>query len=257
MCRPENLIFAGRFDRGHIVDGIFHLRGDEPVPDQLVKPVLVLRQIALDQLRIERDIARADCFVSVLRVCLGLVAPGLTGVVFFAVAAADDFSRSGKGFFGNTKRVRSHIGDETHGAFFSQLDAFIELLGKHHRALRGQIQLSRRLLLQARGDKRRRGIFPALGLLDAADGKGFSRDLRENLIHILTTAEIIFLRVAVIARGKAAGLSHTVELRVDGPVFLRLEGADLIFAVDDHARRDRLHTTGGKTAPDLFPEQRA
>ena len=46
MCRPENLIFAGRFDRGHIVDGIFHLRGDEPVPDQLVKPVLVLRQIA-------------------------------------------------------------------------------------------------------------------------------------------------------------------------------------------------------------------
>lgn len=63
----------------------------------------------------------------VLCVCLGLVAPGLTGIVFFAVAAADDFSRSGKGFFGNTKRVRSHIGDETHGAFFSQLDAFIEL----------------------------------------------------------------------------------------------------------------------------------
>lgn len=77
-----------------------------------------------------------------------------------------------KGFFRNTKRVRSHIGDETHGAFFPQLDAFIELLGKHHRALRRQIQLSRRLCCRLEVINGGAG-FPALVFLTLPTVKGF------------------------------------------------------------------------------------
>ena len=50
--------------------------------------------------------------MAVLRVGLGLIAPGLTRIVFFAVAAADDLSGGSKRFFRDAKRVRSHVGDE-------------------------------------------------------------------------------------------------------------------------------------------------
>ena len=54
----------------------------------------------LDKLRIERDIARANGLVAVLRVGLGLIAPGLAGGVLFTIAAADDVSGGGERFFG-------------------------------------------------------------------------------------------------------------------------------------------------------------
>ena len=177
MGCAEYLIFAGRFNGRHVVDRVFHLRGDEAVPDELIESILIFRQIMLDELRIERDIARANGLVAVLRVCLGLIAPGLTGIVFFAIAAADDLSGRGKRFFRDAKRVRSHVGDKADGTLFAKLHTFIELLGEHHRPLRRQVQLTGCFLLKARGNKGRCRIFPALRLFDALHRKGLSRDL--------------------------------------------------------------------------------
>ena len=208
----------------------------------------------LDKFRIERNIARANGLVAVLRVGLGLIAPGLAGIVFFAIAAADDLSGSGKRFFRDTKRVRSHVGDKADGTLFAKLHTFIELLGEHHRALRRQVQLTGCFLLKARGNKGRRGIFPALRFFDALHRKGFSRDLRENLVHVFPVSKVVLFGVAVVPRGKPAGLSGAVERCVDRPVFLRRKSADLIFAVDDKTRRNRLHASGRQTPAHLFPK---
>ena len=208
----------------------------------------------LDKLRIERDIARANGLVAVLRVGLGLIAPGLAGVVLFTIAAADDLSGRGKRFFRDTKRVRSHVGDEADRALFPQLHAFVELLGEHHRPLRRQVQLSRGLLLKAGGNKGRRWIFPALRLFDALHRKGFSRNLREDLIYVFSVSKVVLFGVAVIPRGKAAGLSGAVERCVDRPVFLRRKSADLIFAVDHEPRRNRLHASGRQAPAHLLPK---
>ena len=56
---------------------------------------------------------------------------------------------------------------------------------------------------------------------------------------------------------KAASLADAAEIHIQRPVFLRLEGADLVFPVDDQARGDRLHTAGRQTLADLPPQQRA
>ena len=208
----------------------------------------------LDKLRIERDIARANGLVAVLRVGLGLIAPGLAGIVFFAVAAADDLSGSSKRFLRDAKRVRSHVGDEADRALFAKLHTFIELLGEHHRALRRQVQLSRGLLLKAGGNKGRRWIFPALRFFDALHRKGLSRDLREDLVHVFPVSKVVLFWVAVVPRGEAAGLSGAVERCVDRPVFLRRKGADLIFAVDDKTRRNRLHASGRQAPAHLLPK---
>ena len=48
----------------------------------------------------------------------------------------------------------------------------------------------------------------------------------------------------------------SIEHGVNRPVFLRDEGADFLFALDDQAESDCLHTSGGKTAADFVPEKR-
>ena len=48
----------------------------------------------------------------------------------------------------------------------------------------------------------------------------------------------------------------SIEHGVDRPVFLRDERADFLFALDDQAKRDRLHTSCGKAAADFVPEKR-
>ena len=65
-----------------------------------------------------------------------------------------------------------------------------------------------------------------------------------------------FLLRAVEAGDDAARLFDAVERHVEIPVFLGLEDLDLVFAVDDHAGRDRLHAPGGKAPADLAPQQR-
>ena len=46
-----------------------------------------------------------------------------------------------------------------------------------------------------------------------------------------------------------------VEQGVDGPVFLRNESADFLFALDDQAESNGLDAPGGKAAADFIPEQ--
>ena len=51
-------------------------------------------------------------------------------------------------------------------------------------------------------------------------------------------------------------LRAAVEARVEQPVLLALEGFDLLLAVNDHARGDRLHAPRGQALLYLAPEQR-
>src|SRR6478672_7195823 len=61
------------------------------------------------------------------------------------------------GLVGEIRRIGSHVSDETH-CRAADIDAFVELLGRAHGALRGHAELAHRLLLQRRGDERRRWI---------------------------------------------------------------------------------------------------
>ena len=56
MGCTEDMAAAGRLDRRHVVQGVRHLRRDKAAPDELIKPVLILCQIMLDCLRVERNV---------------------------------------------------------------------------------------------------------------------------------------------------------------------------------------------------------
>ena len=63
-------------------------------------------------------------------------------------------------------RVGAHVGDQADIAL-ANVDALVELLRQAHRALGGEAELARGLLLQRRGRERRRRVAPALLALDA------------------------------------------------------------------------------------------
>ena len=73
-----------------VVDGVGHLAGQEAAPDQLVEPVLLLRQALAHQLRGQFHVGGADGLVGILCVGLGLKAAGLGRIIVCAVAGHDE-----------------------------------------------------------------------------------------------------------------------------------------------------------------------
>ena len=254
--RAEHLSLADDVGGNRVEDSVRHLAGDKARPDEAVELELVGRKVLADLLGEQLHVGRTDGFVRVLRTRLGLVDARLAGIVFLAVAAADKTGGGGGRLVGESKRVGTHIGDKTGKAVFAQLDAFIQLLRDAHRAAGCHVQLAARLLLEGRGDERGRGSALFLAALDFAHGKGLSGDGVHHAHRLFLVFQLgLAVSVAVVAGGELAAVLGR-EKRLDRPVFLRNERADLVFAVHDQTGRNALHTAGGQTALDLAPEER-
>ena len=77
---------------------------------------------------------------------------------------------------------------------------------------------------------------------------GFVRNLR--FVHPLAVHLYQF-------GGKHLAGRRGGEFRIDRPVFLRNKCPNLIFPIDYQTHGNRLHTTGGQSAADFFPQERA
>src|SRR5262249_59075205 len=94
----------------------------------------------------------------------------------------------------DARRVCAHVGDEADRSLVPELDSLVELLGDRHRAPGAETELSRRFLLQARGDERRRGMPPALFGLYARDlpaGVGKAREQRVGGCVVLDAQRLV------------------------------------------------------------------
>ena len=174
---------ASRVDLHGVIACIGHLAGDEAAPDQLVQPVLLARQVCLNGLGVEPDIAGANGLVRVLRALLLAEMAGLAGIVGRAVAIGDKITRCGQRLLGQAQGVGTHIGDETDGALAADVDALIELLRNGHRAARRHIELAGGLLLQRGGDERRRRRAALFRALDARNGEFLPGDVAQD-VHL-------------------------------------------------------------------------
>ena len=251
----EHLSLAHDVRRDRVQDRVRHLAGDKARPDQLIQLVLVGRQVLADLIRQELDVGRADGLVRVLRVSLGLEHARPAGIIFRAVAAADKARRRGGRLVREAQRVGTHVGDQTGQAVFAQLDALVQLLRNAHGAARGHVELAAGLLLQGRGDERRRGAALFLAALDLAHDKRLAGHSGDDRLRLRLVFELrLAVCIAVVAGGELPAV-RGLEQRLDGPVFLGHERADLVFAVHDQTGRDALHAARGQAALDLAPQE--
>jgi hypothetical protein len=113
-------------DRCLIEDRGRHLAGDEPLPDELVEPVLFVAEILPDRLRGELYVRRPDGFVGVLRLDL-LFARIFVGSCrqILRPQLSDELTSVRNRIGADTGRIGTHVGDETDCSFGTDLNALI------------------------------------------------------------------------------------------------------------------------------------
>ena len=138
-----------------------------------------------------------------------------------------------------------------------QLDTLIKLLRAPHGGLRTHAELAAGFLLQRRGGERRRRVT-----LDPAALHGGDREVAGlhrgagglRLVAVVEVELVELLAVQVRQLGSERRVGRREEVRLDAPVFARLEHLDLGFPLANQAERDRLHAAGAAAAGQLAPQ---
>ena len=140
--------------------GVVHLRGDRPLPDELVEAALVAAQLARELGRGAEAVAGGpDRLVGLLGVLHpAAVDAGRARHRALAVEGPGLVPGGLDGRVRQRRRVGPHVGD---------VAPLVEALGDLHRPLRREAQLARRLLLERRGDEGRGRRAPVGALLEA------------------------------------------------------------------------------------------
>ena len=257
VAGPEGIARRLGLNGYAVVDGRSHLAGQETAPNELVELILLAGQILLNLVGHQVHVGGTNGLVGVLSASLGLVVPGLGRIVLLAVAGLNKTLGSGNGLLGEAQGVGTHIGDQTHGALAGDVYALIELLGDRHSAGGGHVQFAAGLLLEGGGGEGRRGIAKLLLAFHLGHGEGSGGHFGHDSLGFLLAVQFHLLLPAVEHGLEAAQVgAHPLQVHLDGPVLLGLEGADLLLPLHHQAGCHRLHTAGRQATADLLPQQR-
>src|SRR5215510_12688612 len=235
-----------------------HPAGHEPAPDKLVDTELVLRQVLTDILRTPVGVGGPDRLMRVLGARPRLLLTRLAQVAIPQVAL-DPAVDLRLGFSRDPGRVGPHVRDQACRTITAQLDAFVQVLRQAHRLFRCVAETAGRVLLKRGGYVRRRrilappllfdgydAIFGAFQFADGGQSLGLGLELEFDVWLGQPAHEASFEPLLLALR------------RQDGvyrPGFLWREGPDLLFAVDDEAKRNRLHPSSTDPLLHLAPEE--
>ena len=142
------------------------------------------------------------------------------------------------------------------GPILAHILAFIEILGRAHGAAGREAELLGGFLLQGAGGERRGRILLPVALFDLGDDERPGPDRVHHRPGIGLGLQLGLVTRHLVEAG-LEGLAVLGAERLDGPVLLRREGADLPLPLDDQPKRDGLHPAGGETGLDAVPEDGA
>ena len=245
-------------DRGALQFGAFHLAGNRALPDQVVELLLIVIERAGDLLRCALEAGRTNGFVRFLRV-LGFrrIDARRGRHVFGAIFLADHGACFGNAFGRHGDAVSTHVSDEA-DRLAADVHAFVEALRDAHGVLGIEAQLARGFHLQRRGDERRRRIALDRLALHRTDGEFLRIDQIDSTLGLgfVVDAEFFDLLAVQIGEMRAEGAGRCADVRIDGPVFDRIERFDLLLAFHHEAQRHGLHAPGRARARQLAPQNR-
>ncbi len=131
------------------------------------------------------------------------------------------------------------------------------MLGQGHGLFRGKPKLTRGLLLEAAGDKRRHRIALPLLALNGPDHEGFLLDVLDDSLRIGGDRNDRLLPVDRMEFGFERRRRLALEQRGDRPIFDRSKGFALRLPLADHLDRNGLHTSHAQASANFFPQQLA
>src|SRR6266702_2795851 len=131
---PKNVLGCHNVHSNRIKYGWGHKASNKTSPDQVIKLKLFGGKMRLYHLRSQRNISRANRFVSVLSGRFSLTCPSLSNIGL-TIFLCDILLYFRLRFIRNAGGVRSHICNQTLMSLRAQLNSLIELLGKAHCSL--------------------------------------------------------------------------------------------------------------------------
>ena len=209
------------------------MRRDKTLPDQLVQLEKIFIEIFPHVFRRAHRIGGTHRFVGFLGILLRFVIVGLFRKVIAAESLRNQFTNLRQRVVRDVHGIRAHVGNQRNRAFVTKFHAFVEFLRQRHRALGRVPQSVVSRLLQFRSREWRWRIASLFFLRDAGHlplrlthgGHNFFRGL---LILYSNVLAFVFEQLGFEER-RLPGIQH----RVNRPVFLRDERADLLLAFDD------------------------
>ena len=189
---------------------------------------------------------------------------------------SNKFARISNRIRTNTRRVGTHIGDQTDRTLRADLHTLIQTLRHAHRAAHIESQPASRILLQFAGRIRSLRIIPALLLLHRTHAPLRMLQFADHLIDSLFIRQrirqiklfAIFILTVRHPRWRSVDADKPcdeallllcrsrLQRRINRPILHRIEVVDLLLALDDQPQRNGLHTSGRKPTPYLVPQQR-
>ena len=161
----ECLVAIYRIDvyGGLVEDGRVYLRSDEALPYELINFEFVFLKVLLHRVRMTKRRSRAYGFVCLLCPLDFVLYSFRDSGRYCRYCTLPIISRnSTKRIRTHADGIRTHVGDQTNGAFIAKFNTFVQTLRDHHRALYCEAQLARRVLLELAGGERRYWIAAAL-----------------------------------------------------------------------------------------------
>lgn len=175
--------------------------------------------------------------MSILTRLLGLIDPRLFRDVFSTVVSRNKVPRRLDHVVVDADRVGTHVGDEADVALVAHIEAFIELLGQHHRLLGAEIELADAFLLHRRRRKRRLRLTFTLAFFDFYNLIGVLRFAAAFPTKVVSNGLglVFMLYFSLLAvdfrqfRRKGQAVFRLIR-PADGPIFFRYEGFDGFFS---------------------------
>src|SRR5215213_3940561 len=206
----------------------------------------------------------------VLRIFFRAIVHGLLGKIVTAVLTVDVIANFTERRVRNARRISSHVGDETNGAFVTELDAFVKLLRQHHRPLHREPELARSFLLQFRRNERRNRIAFALLRGYVVNDKRLLLRFSDDLIGLCLLADddLVLLQLLIEATSFDSLLVDFEQARIerwrqfraqigsDRPILSLNKLLDFALALNYHSQRHGLHATGTQTPANRPAQQR-
>ena len=235
----------------------FHLAGQCPDPDELIKPRLFRIEHPRDLLGMAAHIGWTDGLMRFLSVLLfRRVAAGRSRHVISAELRTNNTARRRDCLGCHVDTVGSHIGDQA-DCFATNINAFIETLRDLHRAGGGKPELAAGFLLQGRGCEGRVGMALGRFGLHRGDREGGRVQIALERFCCFAVSDIETRDFFTICANEPCLEIRILLRREQGgerPIFVFDEGVDLAFAVTHDPECDGLNAAGRACARQFTPQ---
>ena len=174
-------------------------------------------------------------------------------IIVFPIIAKNKVLSHSLHLFRDTRRVCTHVCNQTHVAIGTDFKTFVKMLRNHHRTLSTKVQFTHTILLQGRCCKWRCRFTRTLALFNISHYCIFIANSINYGLCITFSSNIDFFTFNMGQFRCESLFFRRFKIAFNRPIFLWYECLNFSLSFTDKSNCNGLHTTCTKAFTNLFP----